>query len=296
MAADTSADTDERLWGPRDDERAQRLADAMLRSDLESALFAIDGASPGEVVRAQSALDAWADRVRGAASDARRRDGAPGVRRASECSAALRAVLVDHAGLTGDCQNYYAACNSRLTEVIARRRGQPILLASVWMLVAGRAGLQVDGVGMPGHFIVRVGDPRHGVLKDPFNNGRRLTVRDCADIVQRLSGGSLPWEDAYLEPTPVADLTTRVLRNLMRASQLAGDPCGLYRAVRLLSATRPDDAEAALLHARAAEEVGATRLARRLYGDVAERWPGTCEAAVAARRAVAVGRKLSTLH
>ena len=45
-----------------------------------------------------------------------------------------------------------------LAPVVARGRGMPILVSSVWIIVGTGAGIPVRGVGLPGHFIARVGE------------------------------------------------------------------------------------------------------------------------------------------
>ncbi|MFN8506314.1 MAG: transglutaminase family protein [Dehalococcoidia bacterium] len=52
-----------------------------------------------------------------------------------------------------------------------RRRGIPITLSLVFMEVAERVGLRCDGVGFPGHFLVRCGEPSQNLYIDPFHGG-----------------------------------------------------------------------------------------------------------------------------
>ena len=73
--------------------------------------------------------------------------------------------------------DYYDPKNSFLHHVVEARRGLPILLSVVWMEVGRRAGAFTAGVGLPGHFVVRVGT-RGGVLVDPFAGGRLVSVED----------------------------------------------------------------------------------------------------------------------
>ena len=67
---------------------------------------------------------------------------------------ALRTHLFDVEGFTGDTEDYHAPENSFLDSVIDRRLGMPITLAAVTIEVGRRAGVLLDGIGMPGHFLV----------------------------------------------------------------------------------------------------------------------------------------------
>ncbi|MFZ0325648.1 MAG: transglutaminase-like domain-containing protein, partial [Actinomycetes bacterium] len=76
------------------------------------------------------------------------------------------------AGFQGDPSDYDDLRSSLLPDVLDRRRGLPILLSVVWLDVARRVGIPAYGVGLPGHFVVAVGDPDgyHEVV-DPFAGG-----------------------------------------------------------------------------------------------------------------------------
>jgi len=148
---------------------------------------------------------------------------------------------------------------------------------------------------MPGHFIARVGGKR-GTLVDPFSGGSPLTIKQCARIVGSLSNSTLPWQDEYLDPVCCGAIAERVLRNLMNAYRRLGDQLGLYRVAVFHAALRPDDPEARLLHACMAEEIGAFRLAARLYRDITRRFEGRREAIAAGRRLGKVKARVCGLH
>src|SRR4051794_22044624 len=80
----------------------------------------------------------------------------------------LAEVLGARHGFQGDREHYDEPRNSMLDVVRRRGRGLPILLSAVYIEAGRHAGIAVDGVGLPGHFVVSVG----GRLIDPFNGGR----------------------------------------------------------------------------------------------------------------------------
>jgi regulator of sirC expression with transglutaminase-like and TPR domain len=75
---------------------------------------------------------------------------------------ALNHYLFQELGFRGNSEQYYDARNSYLNEVLDRRTGIPITLSLVYIEVGRRAGLEVEGVGLPGHFVVRVQTPARG--------------------------------------------------------------------------------------------------------------------------------------
>jgi regulator of sirC expression with transglutaminase-like and TPR domain len=228
----------EELWRPSDAQAQAQLADALLREDLATALLAVEGAT---ALEQREAMGVLADLGQQTQEALQRRSASSPERQV----AALREVL---AGFEGDRDDYYAPHNSYLSRVLRRRRGLPILLSSVWMLVGGRLGLLVEGIGLPGHFIARVGG-EDGVLVDPFSGGKRLDHEACRRHIERAGKGTLSLEEA-LRAVSTAELLERVLRNLVNAHQLQRDPAAFYRAARLWSGIRPDLEEPRSLLAR----------------------------------------------
>ncbi len=57
--------------------------------------------------------------------------------------------------------------------------GIPITLTILYRMVGARAGMKVEGINLPGHFIARHGE----VYFDPFHRGRILTKADCEEIL-----------------------------------------------------------------------------------------------------------------
>lgn len=115
-------------------------------------------------------------------------------------------------GFAGSPSDYSQLESSLLPDVLRRRRGLPILLSTVWTEVARRAGVPAYGVGLPGHFVVGVGDPDGTrVLVDPFTGGRLLPYDRARDIAAG-TGRSLRPE--HLRPHDPIDTVDRVLGNI----------------------------------------------------------------------------------
>ncbi|MGD9956568.1 MAG: transglutaminase family protein [Candidatus Nanopelagicales bacterium] len=140
-----------------------------------------------------AALDALAERVPDEGRDDQR----------------LRTAL---AGFAGESSDYARLESSLLTDVLRSRRGLPILLSSVWTEVARRVDVPAYGVGLPGHFVVGVGDPDGSrVLVDPFAGGRLLPYDSARSIAER-TGRTLRPE--HLRPHDPIDTLDRVLTNI----------------------------------------------------------------------------------
>jgi len=116
----------------------------------------------------------------------------------------------------GNTDDYYCERNSLLPSVIETRMGIPLTLTLLYIMVARRAGLKVDGINLPGHFIARHG----GVLFDPFHKGRILTGADCEEILARQK---LKLRASYLEAASPRQILLRLLANLLYVYDLRGE-------------------------------------------------------------------------
>ncbi|MGD9697230.1 MAG: transglutaminase family protein [Thermoleophilia bacterium] len=165
-------------------------------------------------------------------------------------------------GFRGDPVTYDDPRNSFLNEVLDRRRGLPIALATLTLALARRVGARMAGVGMPGHFIVADLSGPEPVYIDAFGDWERLDVGDCARLVARTTG--LAFRSDHLAPVSDRAIVMRTLANLrgsyLRRRSLAdalwvtelalivapGEPTLALDAVALLSGLgRYEDAEAA---------------------------------------------------
>jgi regulator of sirC expression with transglutaminase-like and TPR domain len=139
---------------------------------------------------------------------------------AEERVVALNQFLYGDLGYWGNTEDYYDPRNSYLNEVLERRTGIPITMSVVYMEVARRAGLRIDGVNFPGHFLVRCceGKPRKGagLIIDPFHGGALLTEHDCRMLLQRHVGDEVAYSKSLLATATRPQVISRMLLNLKR--------------------------------------------------------------------------------
>ncbi len=158
-------------------------------------------------------LDRWAEEVL---------DHAGSRRDLEELCQAIDWQLFHVLGFHGNSFDYADPANSYLDRVIERRTGIPITLSLVYMEIARRVGLRCDGVGFPGHFLVRCGDPEEPIYLDPFHQGVRL---DEAELLARLAsldlGGASP--HMYLCAVTRRQILQRMLANLRAAYRERSD-------------------------------------------------------------------------
>ncbi|MEI6278046.1 MAG: transglutaminase-like domain-containing protein [Verrucomicrobiae bacterium] len=116
----------------------------------------------------------------------------------------------------GNADNYYCERNSLLPRVIETRSGIPVTLTLLYMMVGSRAGMKIEGINLPGHFIARHGE----VYFDPFHRGRILIRRDVEGILLRQG---LALNDGHLRPATHRQMLLRILANLFYVYDLNGN-------------------------------------------------------------------------
>lgn len=157
-------------------------------------------------------VDRYLGELEGVAERVRRRGSAadPPVFRLGH----LHAELFDVDGYRGDEASYYDPRNAYLNEVIDRKIGLPILLSILYLDVAARVGLNAAGVGLPGHYIVKVQFEMNELYVDPFHGGTTLTMSEIAAMISGISGGQVRLTSEHLRAWTPRQTLVRVLSNL----------------------------------------------------------------------------------
>jgi regulator of sirC expression with transglutaminase-like and TPR domain len=157
----------------------------------------------------------------------------------------LNLFLNQNMGFHGNETDYNDRRNSYLNDVLERRTGIPITLSLVYIELGKRLGMHFEGIGLPGHFIIRYrdletqplgsgdrinsglenlerqeetahssGGPNSEILLDPFNGGTILSEEDCIDLVRERYGRVLPLQPLFTRPVTNRQFLVRMLNNI----------------------------------------------------------------------------------
>jgi regulator of sirC expression with transglutaminase-like and TPR domain len=156
---------------------------------------------------------------------------------------ALRALLFDEIGLKGNVDQYDDPRNSYLDDVLDRKLGIPLSLSILTIEVARGAGMVADGIGLPGHFVVRIDEQGRQLFIDPFHGGHVITIEDCKDLVVRTTGRASLFRKDSLEVASPRAMLNRLLMNLKRIHLAQGDYNAALGVVERLLIVAPGDAK-----------------------------------------------------
>ncbi len=133
----------------------------------------------------------------------------------------LNRVLFHEWGFHGNVEHYTDPRNSFINQVLKRRTGIPISLSVVYLLVAERLGVDLEPVGLPGHFIVGCFNDDLPFFIDAFDRG---VFRDADEIFELLRANNIVPKATDLSPTPIREVLCRSCRNLVNHFTAAGKP------------------------------------------------------------------------
>lgn len=141
----------------------------------------------------------------------------------------------------GNSAAYYDPRNSYLNEVMDRKLGIPLSLSVLAARVGTAAGLQVVGVGLPGHFVAKAMDADGQVLFDPFHGGQLLDGPACEELVSAVTGHPFHATEDSLAATPPGMIAQRMLNNLKATYLREPDYVRAARVIRRLVQLLPGD-------------------------------------------------------
>jgi regulator of sirC expression with transglutaminase-like and TPR domain len=177
-------------------------ADALLQGALAIAMHQMEDVDAAAVdATLQDYADTIRKRVRGTQQQA--------------LLAHLHEFLFDELGFMGNSEDYYNPSNSFLPAVLETKRGLPITLSLLYKIVAERLGLNVWGVGLPGHFLVGVEVDGSPMLIDSYAGGRELSIEEAHQKMQDMFGPEVEWSPDMLLAATNRHWLTRILQNLL---------------------------------------------------------------------------------
>lgn len=214
--------------------------------------------SPGQLIRALEALghllqrgatwEGYEERLADLETLAIARTGeALESGRHDEAARALFSLMREH-GFEGNCKAYEDVRNSFIDRVLQTGHGIPISLSAVAIHLAEVSGVDLQGIGFPGHFIVGVNlDGVAPTIFDPFSGGQTLSFTQLAELYSRATGRQLnahaPMLRDALTPTSTHAIVIRFCNNLHHHYTRRGSHDRAAEVVKLLAELHPRGAE-----------------------------------------------------
>lgn len=159
---------------------------------------------------------AWLDRVA-----ARVQEDLPQGSDAATTFQKLNSHLFQAMGFSGNETHYYDPDNSYLNRIIETRRGIPVSLSALYLLLADRLRLPVYGVATPGHFLVGFRPGPHACFLDAYHRGRLM---DLTQVRRMLLRSGYEFRPEFVARCSPSGILTRMIRNLISIYDKSGSP------------------------------------------------------------------------
>jgi regulator of sirC expression with transglutaminase-like and TPR domain len=130
--------------------------------------------------------------------------------------ALLKKIMHEMHGYKGDTETYDDIQNASMIRVIERRRGLPITLGILYIIIGRFLGWQMDGLNFPGHFLVRMEKEGARVIVDPFREGKEMDAADLRQLLKSIVGGSAELSHNFYEPVSNRSMLIRLQNNLKK--------------------------------------------------------------------------------
>jgi len=145
----------------------------------------------------------------------------------------LNGVLFSKLRFSANTKNFHSPSNSMINTVLESRKGNPISLAIIYMLIARKLNLPVFGVNLPNLFILTYKSKEVQFYINAFNRGLIFSKEDIDNYISELH---LTQQESFYEPCGHLEIIQRVLRNLMVSFEKIGDHYKVDEVKRLLNA------------------------------------------------------------
>ncbi|TAF77595.1 MAG: hypothetical protein EAZ53_02380 [Bacteroidetes bacterium] len=138
---------------------------------------------------------------------------------------------------TANTKNFHSINNSMINLVLESRKGNPISLCVIYMMIAQKLKMPVFGVNLPNLFILTYKIESTQFYINAFNKGLIFTKEDISNYVSHLN---LKDNDMFYEPCNNLDIIRRVLRNMMVSFDKTGNQERLEEVRLLLESLRDE--------------------------------------------------------
>lgn len=129
-------------------------------------------------------------------------------------------VLFNTLRFSANTKNFHSPANSMLSSVLDTKKGNPISLCAIYLLVAKKLGLPIYGVNLPNLFVLTYKSADITFYINAFNKGLIFSRQDIFNYLEHLK---IEPKEAFFEPCAHLDIILRSLRNLGNGFEKLGE-------------------------------------------------------------------------
>lgn len=132
----------------------------------------------------------------------------------------INSVLFNKFKFRANTKNFHSPANSMINAVLESKKGNPISLCCVYLLITKKLNLPVYGVNLPNLFILMYNSDMMDFYINAFNKGLIFSKEDIDNYLEHLN---IPRQELFYNPCSHLDIVLRCLRNLVVSFEKLGD-------------------------------------------------------------------------
>jgi regulator of sirC expression with transglutaminase-like and TPR domain len=132
----------------------------------------------------------------------------------------INSVIFNKLKFGANTKNFHSPGNSMINVVLETHKGNPITLCVIYMLVAQKLKMPLQGVNLPNLFILTYKDDNHQFYINAFNRGLIFSKQDIENYIHELH---LVPQQSFFEPCSSLEIVRRALRNLVMSFEKMGE-------------------------------------------------------------------------
>jgi len=153
----------------------------------------------------------------------------------------LRKIIHEAHGYEGDEKNYDDIQNANFIRVIERRKGLPVSLGILYIILARGMGWVCDGLSFPGHFLIRMELDSERIILDPFKLGREMNAAALRQLLKSIVGQKAELSHSYYNTVSNREILVRLENNLKKRLIEGEDYSQAILAAEAIGAFSPDE-------------------------------------------------------
>jgi len=153
----------------------------------------------------------------------------------------LKKIVHEAHGYQGDAQNYDDIQNANLVRVIERRKGLPIAIGIIYIVIARRLGWPIEGLNFPGHFLVRMEKDGERAILDPFRQGQEMNAAELRQLLKSIAGEGAELSHNFYDAVSNRDILLRLENNLKKRLIDTEEYAQAVIVVEAMEALAPDE-------------------------------------------------------
>lgn len=141
----------------------------------------------------------------------------------------------------GDEENYDDIQNADMIRVIDRRKGLPVAIGLLYLIVAAPQKWDIAGLSFPGHFLVRLEKDGERLILDPFRKGQIVGAPELRVLLKSILGDGAELSHEFYNPVSGREVLIRLENNLKKRLIESEEYAQALQVVEAMRALAPDE-------------------------------------------------------